>query len=89
MPGVSISDMGWKMGLNGVDNALLKFNNVRIKREAMLNRLADVTPEGEFVCDTKNPYQRFFNVTERLMTGRMCLASLNIGAVRCCLYIAI
>jgi len=48
--------MGWKMGLNGVDNALLKFNNVRIKREAMLNRLADVTPEGEFVCDTKNPY---------------------------------
>jgi acyl-CoA oxidase len=51
MPGVSIHDMGWKMGLNGVDNALLKFGDVRVPREAMLNRLADVTPEGNFVCD--------------------------------------
>lgn len=88
-PGVTIQDMGWKMGLNGVDNALLKFKDVKVPREALLNRLADVTAEGKFVCPTEKAYARFFEVTAKLITGRMCLASLNIGAVRSCLYIAI
>lgn len=34
--------MGYKIGLNGVDNAALKFNNVRIPRENMMNRYSDV-----------------------------------------------
>ena len=46
MPGVMIEDMGHKISLNGVDNARLMFNNVRIKREDMLNRLADITCLG-------------------------------------------
>ena len=44
--GVSIEDMGVKIGLNGVDNGRLEFNHVRIKREAMLNKLCDVTADG-------------------------------------------
>jgi acyl-CoA oxidase len=36
--GVMIEDMGWKIGLNGIDNGRLSFKNVRIPREAMLNR---------------------------------------------------
>jgi hypothetical protein len=42
MPGVTIEDMGYKMGLNGVDNAKLSFSNVRVPREALLNRWSDV-----------------------------------------------
>ena len=38
MPGVTIEDMGYKMGLNGVDNAKLSFDNVRVPRTALLNR---------------------------------------------------
>ena len=38
MPGVRIDDMGHKMGLNGVDNAKLYFDNVRVPRENLLNR---------------------------------------------------
>lgn len=38
--------MGVKMGLNGVDNAALKYSHVRVPRENMMNRYADVTPEG-------------------------------------------
>ena len=38
MPGVTIEDMGYKMGLNGVDNAKLSFDNVRIPRENLLNK---------------------------------------------------
>ena len=30
MPGVTVEDMGYKMGLNGVDNAKLSFDNVRV-----------------------------------------------------------
>jgi acyl-CoA oxidase len=30
---ILIEDMGHKMGMNGVDNGRLSFNNVRIKRE--------------------------------------------------------
>ena len=42
IPGVTIEDMGYKMGLNGVDNAKLSFDNVRVPREALLNRWSDV-----------------------------------------------
>lgn len=40
--GVYIEDMGYKMGLNGIDNARLKFDHVKVPRINMLNRLADV-----------------------------------------------
>ena len=46
MPGVTITDMGVKMGLNGVDNAAVRFNKVRIPRENMLNKYTDVDENG-------------------------------------------
>ena len=53
MPGVEIVDMGVKMGLNGVDNGKLKFTKVRIPRTNMLNKLNDVTPDGQFKSEQK------------------------------------
>ena len=44
--GVQIEDMGWKIGMNGVDNGKLAFKQVRIPRVNMLNKLNDVTPDG-------------------------------------------
>jgi acyl-CoA oxidase len=89
MPGVQIVDMGVKMGLNGVDNGALKYKNVRIPRENMMNRYADVDASGKFTSDVKGVPQRFFKVTERLLSGRICIASMAVGAARACLYIAI
>jgi len=89
LPGVTVNDMGHKLGANGVDNAALKYNKVRIPRENMMNRYADVTPEGEFKSDVKLIPQRFFKVTERLLSGRLCIAAMNIGAQKACLIIAI
>jgi alkylation response protein AidB-like acyl-CoA dehydrogenase len=48
MPGVTVEDMGHKMGLNGVDNAKLSFDNVRVPRENLLNKYSDVSPDGVF-----------------------------------------
>jgi len=40
--------MGEKMGLNGVDNGRLSFDNVRIPRENMLNKYSDVDQNNNF-----------------------------------------
>ena len=34
--------MGYKIGLNGIDNAALKFHNVRIPQNNLMNRYCDV-----------------------------------------------
>lgn len=44
--GIEIEDMGEKFGLNGVDNARIRFSNVRIPRENMLNKFSDVSETG-------------------------------------------
>ena len=77
------------MGVNGVDNAMLRYDKVRIPREFMMNRYADVTPEGEFKSEVKKIPQRFFKVTERLLSGRLCIAAMCIGAQKACLMIAV
>lgn len=87
-PGVTITDMGVKFGLNGVDNASLRFKDVRVPRVNMMNKYADVTPEGNFVCDVERIPQRFFKVTERLLSGRMCIAGLVLGCTRGALFCA-
>lgn len=89
MPGVRIADMGMKMGLNGVDNGALFFDHVRIPRENMMNRFSDVDQNGKFSTETKHIPSRFFKVTERLLSGRLCLASLAMGASRASIYIGI
>ena len=38
MNGIEIRDCGYKVGLNGVDNGVLRFQNVRIPRDNLLNR---------------------------------------------------
>lgn len=42
LPGIKIGEIGAKMGLNSVNNGFLGFDNVRIKREQMLMRYAQV-----------------------------------------------
>ena len=80
--------MGYKIGMNGVDNAALKFHNVRIPRENMLNRYSDVDANGQFKSDIKGIQQRFFKVTERLLSGRLCIASMSLGGFRALIYVA-
>ena len=89
MPGVKIIDMGMKMGMNGVDNGALFFDHVRVPRVNLMNRYSDVDPAGNFTSETANIQSRFFKVTERLLSGRVCIASLCMGASRAVAYIGI
>src|SRR5215831_6903213 len=81
MPGVTIQDNGLKMGLNGVDNAGIWFQHVRVPRVEMLNRFADVTEEGQYRTEIQNPAARFFTMIGTLLGGRISIAtSANSGA---------
>ena len=81
--------MGMKLGLNPIDNGRLSFNHVRIPRINMLNKLADVTPEGKFVCDIPKVTNRFFKVADRLLSGRLCISAMSLSGCKGTLYHAI
>ncbi len=88
-PGVRIEDDGLKMGLNGVDNGKIWFDGVRVPREALLNRFADVTPEGVYESDIDNPNRRFFTMLGTLVQGRVCVGGAGINAAKVALAIAV
>ena len=57
--GVTIHDMGHKMGCNGVDNAKLSFDRVRVPREGLLDAHSTVAPDGAFASRVGRPRGAF------------------------------
>lgn len=47
MPGISIGDIGSKMGRDGIDNGWIQFSNVKIPRYFMLQKYCKVSVDGE------------------------------------------
>ncbi|HEU4947702.1 MAG TPA: acyl-CoA dehydrogenase [Kribbella sp.] len=89
MPGVTISDCGPKLGLNGVDNGRLAFDRVRVPREALLDRYAQVDAEGSYTSEIENPDRRFFTMLGTLVQGRVSVGGAAINAAKVALAIAI
>lgn len=89
LPGVRIEDDGPKMGLNGVDNGRIWFDGVRVPREALLNRFADVTEDGTYVSEIESPGRRFFTMLGTLVQGRVCVGAAGITASKVALSVAI
>lgn len=73
-PNIRIADCGHKIGLNGVDNGRIWFDNVRIPRENLLNSVADVSPNGQYLSAIKDPDQRFAAFLSPLTSGRVNIA---------------
>jgi acyl-CoA oxidase len=46
LPGIDIGDCGDKIGIQGVDNGWMTFNNFYIPKSALLNRFGDVDKDG-------------------------------------------
>ncbi|KAJ3692286.1 hypothetical protein LUZ60_012636 [Juncus effusus] len=74
LPDIHIADCGHKIGLNGVDNGRIWFNNIRVPRENLLNSVADVLPDGQYVSSIKDPDQRFAAFLSPLTVGRVNIA---------------
>ncbi|HEX5715381.1 MAG TPA: acyl-CoA dehydrogenase [Thermoanaerobaculia bacterium] len=88
-PGVTIEDCGAKEGLNGVDNGRITFDHVRVPREDLLNRFADVSPEGVYSSPIASPSRRFFTMLGTLVAGRISVAAAALSAAKSGLAIAI
>ncbi len=89
LPGVEIEDCGHKEGLNGVDNGRIAFDEVRIPRENLLNRFADVTPEGAYTSPIPSQGKRFFTMLGTLVAGRISIAAASVSAAKTGLAIAV
>ncbi|CUR59526.1 Acyl-CoA oxidase domain protein [metagenome] len=89
LDGVRIEDCGPKMGLNGVDNGRIWFDEVRVPRTALLNQFAEVTPEGRYLSPIDNPNKRFFTMLGTLVQGRVCVGGAGINAAKVALAIAL
>jgi acyl-CoA oxidase len=87
--GVTIKDCGRKMGLNGVDNGVIYFNNVVIPKENMLDRFANVTADGKFESAIASDNRRFFTMLGTLVGGRIGIPRAGLSAAKTGLTIAI
>jgi acyl-CoA oxidase len=89
LPGVEIEDDGLKIGLNGVDNGRIRFTGVRIPRENLLDRYAEVSETGVYSSPIENPDRRFFTMLGTLVQGRVCVGGAAINASKVALSIAV
>ena len=48
LSGVTLGDCGKKIGMDGIDNGFIIFNNVRIPKDNLLNKLSNVSEDGKF-----------------------------------------
>src|SRR3954449_8499295 len=89
LPGVRIEDCGAKLGLNGVDNGRIWFDQVRVPRDALLDRYANVDDDGVYFSEIENPDRRFFTILGTLVLGRVCVGGAAISAAKVALVLAI
>ena len=89
LPGIRIEDCGRKIGLNGVDNGRIWFDDVRVPRTNLLNRYADITPDGVYTSPIENPDRRFFTMLGTLVQGRVCVGGAAINASKVAITIAV
>jgi len=89
--GVTIDDMGSKMGQNGVDNARIMFKNVKVGKSMLLDnitKLNQLSPNTFQMVSTKDvttKRQRFLAASNRLLSGRICLSCLALSESKMCL----
>ncbi len=89
LPGVTTSDCQYKGGLPGVDNGRILFDHVRVPRENLLNKYADVAPDGTYSSPIENPNRRFFTMLGTLIRGRVTVGGSAAAAARVALDIAV
>ncbi|MGV0646472.1 acyl-CoA dehydrogenase [Mycolicibacterium sp. XJ2546] len=88
LPGVTTSDNHYKGGLPGVDNGRIQFAHVRIPRENLLNKYADVSEDGTYSSPIESEGRRFFTMLGTLIRGRVTVGGSAAAAARVALDIA-
>lgn len=77
LPGVTIGDLGEKIGLNGIDNGFVMFNKYRIIRESLLGKTGVVTADGKFVSPIQDKKKRIGASFGSLSAGRVNICGIS------------
>ncbi|MBM9465290.1 acyl-CoA dehydrogenase family protein [Aeromicrobium sp. YIM 150415] len=88
LTGVTTSDCGHKGGLGGVDNGRIMFDQVRIPRENLLDRYAQVDDQGTYSSLIESQGARFFTMIGTLVRGRVSVGGSASAATEVALSIA-
>src|SRR3954452_24780531 len=89
LDGIRIEDCGAKLGLDGVDNGRIWFDDVRVPRDNLLDRYAAVDEEGVYTSPIASPTKRFFTMLGTLIQGRVSVCGASISATKVALAIAV
>jgi len=89
LSGITIEDCGAKLGLEGVDNGRIAFDEVRVPRAALLDRYAQVAEDGAYVSAIENPTRRFFTMLGTLVQGRVSVCGAAINATKVAQVVAV
>mmetsp|Transcript_23417 Transcript_23417/g.73395 ORF Transcript_23417/g.73395 Transcript_23417/m.73395 type:complete len:288 (-) Transcript_23417:260-1123(-) len=89
IPGVRIEDNGAKMGLNGVDNGRIWFYHVHVPNDSLLDKFAQVSPDGAYWSSIPSVSARFGATVGGLTTGRMLIAQAAVDAAKIGVTIAV
>ncbi len=72
-----------------MDNGRIMFDHVRVPRENLLNRYADVAADGTYTSPIENESRRFFTMLGTLVRGRVTVGGSAAAAARVALDIAV
>ena len=89
LAGIKLTDCGYKMGLNGVDNGRIWFDQVRVPRENLLNRFGDINEKGAYTSPIKSSAKRFFTMLGALVLGRISVGLASVSVAKSALTIAV
>lgn len=80
-PGVLVGDIGEKIGLNGIDNGFVMFNNYRIPQENLLNRTGDISEEGVYESVFSEPGKVLGAALESFSAGRIGIMQESVNTL--------
>lgn len=89
LPGVTVGDMGEKIGLNGVDNGFVMFDHYRIPKDSLLSKLGYMTDEGQYVTPIKDIKKRIGASFGALSGGRVNICGIANNYLTLAITIAI
>jgi acyl-CoA oxidase len=81
LSGIKITDCGYKVGLNGVDNGRIWFDKVEVPVENLLNKYGGINASGQYESSIEKESKRFFTTLGALVGGRVSVSlASNMGA---------
>lgn len=79
--GITIEDMPRKTNFNSLDNTYVRFDNVELPHDSLLRKISFINEKGEYTLVNEQKPFNFTHVSQRLLSGRICLSGYALGKI--------